>query len=168
MDAIRLVITIGCCSIVFCAGCAVSPDAESRRQAMEADIDEILAYELDPAEFGEAKRCLSDHEYRNFRPLGDRHILFEGRRDKQWINTLRGRCRDLRHGDILVVRSFGGRRMCDMDRFQVSDWFDWPWYRRWPWQWGGSWGTGAMCSLGKFHPVTEAQVSEIEAVLESR
>lgn len=168
MGAIKHVTAIACCSIMFCAGCAVSPEAESRRQAMEADIDEILAYELDPAEFGETKRCLSDHDFRNFRPLGDRHILFEGRRDKLWINTLRGRCHDLRHGDVLVVRSFSGSRLCDMDRFQVSEWFDWPWYRRWPWHWGGSWGTGAMCSLGKFHPVTEAQVSEIEAVLESR
>ncbi|MCP5091233.1 MAG: hypothetical protein GY949_09950, partial [Gammaproteobacteria bacterium] len=88
MDAIKHFITIACCSIMFCAACAVSPEAESRRQAMEADIDEILAYELDPAEFGETKRCLSDHDFRNFRPLGDRHILFEGRRDKLWINTL--------------------------------------------------------------------------------
>jgi len=86
---------------------------------------------------------------------------------KLWVNTLRGRCHDLRHGDVLIVRKSSGTRMCDMDRFEVSDWFDWPWYRRWPWQWG-SFGSGASCGLGKFQPVTEAQVQEIEALLKSR
>jgi len=155
------------CAALLLAGCASAPDYEARRQAVEADIDEILSVQLDPAEFGDNKRCLSDHEYRSFRPLGDRHILFEGRRDRLWINTLRGRCTDLRRGDVLVLRSFSGTRMCDMDSFQVADWFDWPWYRRWPWHWGGSWTTGMRCSLGKFQPVTEGQVEEIEALLDS-
>lgn len=168
MGAVKYAIIMAGAVALFCAGCATSPEAESRRQAIEADITEILSYELDPAEFGETKRCLSDHEYRNFRALDDRHILFEGRRDRMWINTLRGRCHDLRFGDVLIVKSFGATRMCDMDRFQVADWFGWPWYRRWPWQWGGTWGTGPACSLGKFQPVTEAQVEEIEALLKSR
>jgi hypothetical protein len=168
MGTSKYAITMACAVALFCAGCATSPEAESRRQAIEADIAEILSYELDPAEFGETKRCLSDHEYRNFRALDDQRILFEGRRDKLWINTLRGRCHDLRFGDVLIVRSFSGTRMCDMDRFEVADWFHWPWYRRWPWQWGGSWGTGTSCSLGKFQPVTQAQVEEIEALLRSR
>ena len=68
-----------------------------------------------------------------------------------------------------MVRSFSSRRICDMDRFQVADWFYWPWYRRWYWPgyWGPDWGMGVHCSLGKFQPVTEAQVAEIEAVLDS-
>ena len=92
---------------------------------------------------------------------------FEGRRNKLWINTLRGRCHNLRHGDVLVVKLTMGSRMCDMDRFEVAEWFDYPWYQRWPWTWG-SWGSGATCALGEFHPVTEAQVNEIKAVLDSR
>ena len=168
MGALRSAIYLAFGTALFLAGCATSPEVESRRQAIEADIDEVLSYELDPAEFGETKRCLSDTQYRNFRPLGDRHILFEGRRDRQWINTLRGRCHDLRWGDVLVIRSFSGMRMCDMDRFYVTDWFAWPWYRRWPWQWGNSWSSGIACTLGKFQPVTEAQVAEIKALLESR
>ncbi len=167
MSAIKYAITTACAAALLCTGCATSPEVENRRKAMEADIDEILSYQLDPAEFGETKRCLSDHKYRNFRPLGDRHLLFVGRCDELWVNVLRSRCHDLRFGDVLVVRSFSGRRMCDMDRFQVAEWFDWPWYRRWPWHWGG-WGTGARCALGKFQPVTQAQVTEIEAALESR
>ena len=161
-------ICAACAATLFFSGCATSPDVEARRQAIEADIAEVLSAPLDPAEFGETKRCLADREYRSFRVLDDRRILFEGRRGKQWINTLRSRCPDLRHGDVLVVRSFTGSRMCDMDRFEVADWFYWPWYRRWPWQWGTRWGTGMFCSLGKFQPVTEAQVAEIEAILEAR
>lgn len=167
MNTIKYAIFMVCGAALLLASCAVSPEAESRRQAIEADIADILSYPLDPAEFGETKRCLADNEYRNFRALDDQHILFDGRRDRQWINTLRMRCPDLRYGDVLIVRSFSSRRMCDMDTFQVADWFDWPWYRRWPWHWGG-WGTGARCTLGKFQPVTEAQVDEIEAVLERR
>ena len=168
MSASKYALTMACVAFLLFAGCATSPEAESRRQAIEADIGEILSVPLDPAEFGETKRCLADHEYRNFRALDDRRILFEGRHGKQWINTLRTRCPDLRYGHVLVVKSFSGMRMCDMDRFMVADWFDWPWYRRWPWHWGGSWGTGMQCSLGKFQPVAQDQVAEIEAVLKSR
>ena len=167
MDTARYAAFGALVSTLLLTGCATSPEYEQRRKDVEADIDEILSLELDPAEFGETKRCLSDSQYRRFRPLGDRHILFEGRRGKLWINTLRSRCYDLRHGDILVVKSFTGSRMCDMDSFQVADWFDWPWYRRWPWHWGGTWSTGARCSLGKFQPVLESQVEEIEALLDS-
>ena len=168
MSAIKYAITMAFAALLLLAGCATSPEAESRRLAIEADIESILSQPLDAAEFGETQRCLSDMDYRNFRVLDDKRILFEGRRDKQWINTLRSRCTDLRFGDVLVVRSFSGMRMCDMDTFQVADWFGWPWYRRWPWYWGGSWGIGAHCSLGKFQPVTVEQVAEIEALLKSR
>lgn len=168
MGIVKYVIYMACAALLLLAGCATSPDVEHRRQAMEADIEAILSVPLDPAEYGEPKRCLADHKYRHFQTLGDRHMLFEGRRGKQWINTLRSRCSDLRYRDILVVKSFSGGRMCDMDQFQVADWFDWPWYRRWPWHWGGSWGTSMRCSLGKFQPVTADQVAEIEALLSSR
>jgi hypothetical protein len=59
-------------------------------------------------------------------------------------------------------------RICDMDTFAADDWFMWPWYQRWPWYWGTSWSTGMTCSLGKFQPVTEAQVEAIEEVIRSR
>lgn len=168
MKVIRNAVYAACATAVFFTGCATTPDTEARRQAAEADISEILSMPLDPSEFGETKRCLADREYRSFRALDDRRILFEGRRDQQWINTLRSRCPDLRHGSVLVVGSFNGSRMCDMDRFEVADWFEWPWYRRWPWHWGSRWATGMTCTLGKFQPVTEAQVSEIEAILKAR
>ncbi len=166
MRITKLALILACIALLFLVGCATSPEAESRRLAIEADIDAILSQPLDPAGLPEMKRCLADNDYRHFRALDERHILFEGRSDRLWVNTLRGRCSDLRYGDVLVVRSFSGMRLCDMDRFAVADWFDWPWYRRWPWQWGGSWHTGMSCTLGKFQPVTADQVAEIEAVLD--
>ena len=164
MRASRYASLLALAALLLLAGCATSPEAESRRLAIEADINEILSVQLDPAEFGGTKRCLSESQYRNFRPLDDRHLLFYGRRDRMWINTLRNRCTDLRYGDVLIVRPFSGRRMCDTDTFEVAEWFDWPWYRRAPWYWGRSWSTGMRCSLGKFQPVTPAMVAEIEAL----
>ena len=163
MNAVKIAIVLGGAAVLLLLpGCATSPEAEARRANAEADIDEILSYELDPTEYGEVKRCLSDHEFDNFRPLGDRHILFEGRRGKLWINALRGRCSDLRHSDVMVVRKYTGSRMCELDRFRVTDWFGFAGGRR-----PSDWGTGPTCLLGEFHPVTEAQVEEIETVLES-
>lgn len=168
MSVLKLAVCAAGTAVLICAGCATSPEIEAQRQTSEASIVEILSAPLDPAEFGESKRCLADTQFRSFRALDEKRILFEGRRGKLWINTLRTRCPDLRHGSVLVVKSFTGSRMCDADRFEVAEWFDWPWYRRWPWRWGGSWGTGMSCSLGKFQPVTEDQVRDIEAVLRAR
>ncbi len=163
-DAAYTLLTV---SLLF-TGCATSPDIESRRQATEADIAAILSEPLDPAVYGETRRCLADREYRNFRVLDDRRILFEGRGDKLWINTLRMRCPDLRYAHVLRVKSFSGTRFCAMDTFQAGDWFDWPWYRRWPWHWMSDWGMGSLCSFGKFQPITESQLAVIEAALRSR
>ena len=168
MDAVKLVVCMACIASLLLASCAVSPAAEERRLQKQASIAEILSRPLDSAEYGETKRCLSETESRSYRALDDRHILFEGSRHRLWINTLRGPCPDLRHGDVLIVRQFSARRLCDADRFEVADWFTWPWYRRWPWRWGMDWGVGMRCSLGKFQPVTAAQVEEIEAVIRSR
>ena len=164
MNARRSAICVAA-GLLIIAGCASSPDDESRRRAMEADIQDIL--ELSLAEDGKPLRCLSDLQYGGFRALGEKHLLFTGRGDKRWVNTLRTRCYDLRHGSVLRVRSHSFSRLCDADRFAVDEWFEWPWYSRWPWHWG-SWSTGMTCSLGKFYPVTESQVAEIEAVLRSR
>lgn len=154
---------------LFCTSCAVSPEADERRRAMEEEITAILSEPLVAEQYGEPRRCLSDREYRDFRAIDDRRILFKGRREELWLNTLPIRCPDLRHSSVLVVKSVHSMgRMCDMDTFMVGDWFDWPWYRRWPWHWGWGWGASATCSLGEFQPVTEAQVEAIEEALRSR
>lgn len=160
-------ITLAGALALIVAGCAVSPEAEERRAAIEADIEEILSLSLNVEELGEPERCLSDVQYRSFRALGERHILFEGSRDRLWVNSLRSRCVDLRHGDVLVTRQFQSRRLCKDDQFAVAEYFDLPYYRRWPWNWG-RWPTGPVCFLGEFQPVSQEQVDEIEARLEDR
>ena len=149
-------------ALLIIVGCASSPDDESRRQAIEADIQDILNLSL--GEDGQPLRCLSETQYGGFRALDERHMLFTGRGGKQWVNVLRTRCLDLRHGDVLRIRSFSASRICDTDRFAVDEWFEWPWHSRWPWHWG-DWSAGMTCTLGKFYPVTEGQVEEIEAVI---
>ena len=149
-------------SLLLLASC-VSPEAsalaESRRQAVEADIDDILSYAVDATEVGEPKRCLSDSEYRNFRALGDRHLLFEGKRDKQWINVLRARCNGLENSDYFVVEPTSARRTCTSDRFSFGN--------RHLRTSRVDLVTGSKCTLGEFKPVTRAQVEEIEKRLES-
>lgn len=165
---IRGILTI-LCGALLCTSCAVSPETQERRQAVEEKIEAILSVALDAEEYGKTQRCLSDHEYRDFRALDDRRILFEGRRGEFWLNTLRMRCSDLEHATVLRVRSISSiGRICEMDTFVAGDWFAWPWYRRWPWHWGTYWGSGMTCTLGEFQPVTEAQVKAIEDVIESR
>ena len=160
----QLVCTLAAAAAI-CSACAVSPEVEAERQAREENIQEILAAPLDPAEFGATKRCLTGNEFRNWYALDDKHIVFEGPRDKLWINTLPHRCPDLEYADTLRIRTIAGSRICQMDTFYPSEWFEWPWYRRWPWRWGSGWGTSVRCTLGEFQPVTEEQVAEINALL---
>jgi len=156
-------------SALLVAGCASSPEMAERQRAIDADIDAILSEPLDEDEYGTSNRCLSDNEYHRFHALDDRHILFEGLRGRQWINTLRSRCPDLEYGTILRVRSYSSPgRICARDTFVADEWFTWPWYRRWPWHWGSPWGTGMTCTLGEFQPVTDEQVEAIEEILGSR
>ena len=168
MHTSRFAVYTASVAMLLCVGCASTPEALSQRQAVDAQIDAILSEPLDAAQYGETKRCLADREYRDFRAIDDRHMLFKGPGGKLWINTLRSRCPDLRYGTVIRVRSISWSRICELDDFRVADWFEWPWYRRWPWHWGTSWATGPQCTLGKFQPVTKEQVEEIEAVLKSR
>jgi hypothetical protein len=149
-------------AVLLVAGCATSPEDDDRRQAIEADIQDILQLSL--GEDGRPLRCLSDVQYRGIRPLDEKHLLFTGTGGKRWVNVLRHRCHDLRHGSVLRVRSHSFSHICSTDRFAVDDWFEWPWYARAPWHWG-AWSTGMTCTLGQFYPVSEGQVEEIEAVI---
>ena len=67
------------------------------------------------------------------------------------------------------IISWGGAQWIEgWKSMVVLDWFAWPWYRRWPWRWGMNYGVGMRCTLGKFQPVSQAQVDDIEAVIRSR
>lgn len=156
--------------VVLCLlpGCAASPEAQAKRHEREAAIQEILSQPTDAEQSGAVQRCLTRNDFRSFSALDERHLLFKGRSNKFWINTLQARCPGLDNANSLIVTNFSLSRVCEKDRFSVSDWFDWPWYRRWPWHWGSGWAGTGTCALGEFQPVSEDQVSRIEAVLEKR
>ena len=158
MKARRLVIYSMIASLLGLAGCATSPEDERRRQEMEADVDDILSHELDPAEYGEPRTCLSDIEYKSYRALGKRHLLFQGRQGRQWVNVLRGRCPNLDDDSIFIMTPSMGGRLCDADQFKLVDRLD-SLSRA---------STAPTCLLGVFRPVTEAQVEEVEHRLEVR
>jgi len=154
--------TIGFVAAVLAlAACATSPEDEQRRLDMEADIDEILSYKLDETEVGVPSKCLSEYQYKSYRALGDRHLLFKGRKDKQWVNILRGRCSGLDDGGFFIMKQTSSGRLCDKDRFEVADQLDLSGPQ-------GFAGVGPSCVLGEFRPVIEAQLKEIEERLEAR
>jgi len=152
---------VACAALLMLAGCAASLEAEQEREQKAADIAAILEQPL-AAELGETENCLPESRMRGFRALDDQHLLFNGTGGRYWVNTLRGRCADLRYSQTLVVRHFSGSQICDKDRFSVADWFGFRWYRRQP----ADWGSGVQCVLGEFRPVTPDQVAEIDAVLD--
>ena len=127
---------------------------------MEADIDDILTYELDETEYGDDQNCLSKYEYQSIRALGDRHLLFEGKNGKQWVNVLRGRCRGLSDNSIFIMKQNMAGRTCDKDQFEVV--------ARSSSLTGPGAGMGPTCVLGEFMPVAKMQVDEIKARLETR
>ena len=145
-------------SLLILASCATSPDDERRKKDMEADVDDILSYELDPAEHGEAKTCLFDSEYKYYHALGNRHLLFMGRQGKLWVNVLRGRCPSLDDESKFIMNPEMGGRLCNKDQFRLIDQFDSLSHA----------SSSPVCFLGEFKPVTEAQVKEIEHRLEMR
>lgn len=158
MNTGRLTVCALAASLLALAGCATSPEDEQRRKDMEADVDEILSYELDPLEYGESKTCLSDNEVRSYRALGKRHLLIRGRQERLWVNVLRGRCSGLYDDSVFIMKPNMPGRLCETDRFEVVD------------RLGSLSSIGATqsCMLGEFKPVTEAQVKEIENRLEMR
>jgi hypothetical protein len=156
MDTRKFSISAIVASLLVLAGCATSPEEEHRRQEMEADIDDILSQELDPLEYGEVRTCLSDNQISRYRPLGNRHLLFEGKQGQLWVNMLRGRCPGLDKHSVIIMKPKLGGRLCDMDNFGAVD------------SVGVGLSTAPNCSLGQFKPITEAQLKEVQNRLEMR
>lgn len=150
--------------MLVAGGCASKPTldegAAERTQAHQS-VDEILSRPMAAEEYGGTpRRCISKYAYHDFQPLGDAYVLFKGSGDKLWLNELRGRCPGLGHSSALAF-DIRGNQLCELDRFKITDWFDWARYRRWPWDWLD----GIPCTLGKFQPVNAEQVDAIRAAL---
>lgn len=144
-------------------GCAAGqPDPQAQAQRQES-LDDILNQPLDADEYGTPRRCISQFAYRDFQPLGDRYVLFEGPGDRLWLNELRGRCPGLQRSSALAFDT-RGNQICELDRFKITDWFVLSRFSRPPWDWL----EGIPCTLGKFQPVTPDQVEAVRAALDVR
>jgi hypothetical protein len=88
-------------------------------------------------------------------------LLFEGKKDKQWINVLRGRCSGLRFNDMFITKPSNPGRLCDMDHFEAVNRSDPTVLQRLD-------TSGYKCMLGVFKPAVKAQVAEIEKRLKMR
>jgi hypothetical protein len=155
--------------IVAIWGCAAVPDGQSPAPgaaragkpagpaapaaASRESLEDILNTPLSAADYPSAERCLSSYDFRGVEVLDDRHVVFEGRGGRLWLNRLSSRCIGLRPGDTLRFTRHSGR-LCTLDHFDAVDEFASRWSR-----------TSGTCSLGAFHPVTREQVEALDAAL---
>ena len=141
---------------VALSGCASDPAEEAaRQQQVSEQIDTILTQPLGEEDYGGGERCISTSLYDSVKVLDTRHVLFKGRGDRLWVNTLRNTCVGLRKRDVLQF-DIRGSQICNLDTFTaVTNNFGWQ-------------RTSATCSLGDFSPVTAEQVAMIEAALDTK
>ena len=135
---------------------AAEPAAEGAEQETVEDIEAILTQPLGQDEYVEAERCISRHQFHRVEIIDNEHVLFEGRRGKAWLNTLRRPCIGLRRHNIPQFEYRGGStQLCSLDDFVGIDR-------------NLSGFRSASCALGEFQPVTVEQVALIKATVESR
>jgi hypothetical protein len=149
-------------TLAVVGACASQQEPQERARVKES-IDQILSQPLSEEEYVKPRRCISQFAYRDFEPLGDRYLLFKGTGNKLWLNELKGTCPGL-HRSTALAFDLHGSQICELDRFKVSDWFEWAHYRRWPWHWLD----GVPCTLGKFQPITAEQLEAVRATLKSK
>jgi uncharacterized protein DUF6491 len=94
---------------------------------------------------GETKNCVSSIRIDRTSALDDRHILFEMRNNKVYLNRLRGRCSRLGYEDSFMYKTTTNQ-VCNGEIITVLHNGD----------------AGASCSLGKFELLEEVEASEDE------
>lgn len=133
-------------------GCAAQPE----RKTPPPTVDEVLASTLSESDYGKAERCLALSDYDTIRVLDKKHILFEGRGGKAWLNTLRIECPGLRRNAVLRL-DVRNSRICNLDsvtsievrRFFVDR-------------------LSATCSLGDFIPIPREQAEFLKKEIRGR
>jgi hypothetical protein len=138
-------------------GCASDPaETAAAQQEVAEQIDTILTQPLGEEDYGGGERCISTNLYDSVEVLDTRHVLFKGRGNRLWVNTLRNTCVGLRKRDVLQF-DIRGSQICNLDTFTAMSNAFFGWQR-----------TSATCSLGDFSPVTAEQVAMIEAALDTK
>lgn len=118
--------------------------APANEDAPAPTVEEILNAE--PAESEVAStRCIGRRLYRNSWIIDRTTLLFSGRRDQYWVNTLRRPClRDVFRRQVKNFISRSSMHLCERDEVEFLD----------P---GGLIQTGPRCRLGRFQEITADQ-----------
>jgi hypothetical protein len=122
--------------------CAAKGDSV---KAPPPTVEEVLASSMTDADYGKPQRCLQTSQYESIEVLDKKHLLFEGRGGKYWLNTLRLECPGLRRDEVLQL-DLTTNRVCNLDtvtaiavrRFYIDR-------------------VSATCSLGEFQPIPKEQ-----------
>ena len=130
--------------IVWAATLAIGSLAVAAEDAPAPTVEEILSAEPQE-EVVVTTRCIGRRLYRNSWIIDRTTLLFSGRRDQYWVNTLRRPC--LRNVFRHQVKNFISRssmHLCERDEVEFLD----------P---GGLVQTGPRCRLGRFQEISTEQ-----------
>lgn len=158
--AARVAPLIACAVAAAAFAGETSPEGGENREdkadgaRAELTAEEVLANPLDEQAYSNTVRCLGTARYRRVEIVGDRALIFHGRRREAWLNVLRRRCPGLRPDMVLVLEQ-EGLRLCALDRFSALP--------------RGGGVAAAVCSLGPFeHMTTEQAQVRGDALLAAR
>lgn len=145
------------------ASAAQEPD-ETRSQALNRQLDALLAENLSESDYQESFNCIYRNKFRHVSALGDSYLIFS-KGDAYWVNRLRNRCLLLNHRMLFTFVSHT-QSVCAGDSVYLSDRADLD---------RGFDASGrpavmlGSCVLGEFEAISEAQALALrEAVKASR
>ncbi len=118
--------------------------APANEDAPAPTVEEILNAEPADSEVV-TTRCIGRRLYRNSWIIDRTTLLFSGRRDQYWVNTLRRPClRDVFRRQVKNFISRSSMHLCERDEVEFLD----------P---GGLIQTGPRCRLGRFQEISADQ-----------
>lgn len=136
-----------------------SEPAEAQATGEEArppiDVAAILSGELTEDDYENSQLCIAPRDLDTIEVLGERLVLFLGRRGEIWLNQLDKRCLGLEPEMVLDLRSYGGN-FCRLDRFRAA-----PRYNAFLF-------VTAECRLGAFETITEPHAEALRAAVAER
>ena len=141
-------------AFILC-GIVAAADESSQERDVDATIAEILAGP-DDADYSETRRCIVSGRIDRTEVLSDRFVVFHLRGGKKYVVQFKRRCPGLRRNGVTRIERRSSQ-ICANDtiqgRFGIG--FD-----------DGAWGP--RCTIPKFEPVTEEQITFIEEALKAR
>ncbi len=133
--------------VTLCLACLSSTAAIGDEDASEEaapTVEDILESEPEEAE---TTRCIGRRLYRNSWIIDRTTMLFSGRRDQYWVNTLRRPClRDVFRRQVMNFISRSSMHLCERDEVEFLDT-------------GGLVQTGPRCRLGRFQEIGPEQAT---------